>query len=56
MTINCSFDFLSSCLYNDYMDKGRVVVCDTCNKEIEVRWGIFAHDTLSRHLKEHKNG
>lgn len=33
----------------------RFVICDKCNKEIELRWGIFAHDTLSRHLKaEHK--
>jgi len=33
----------------------RLVICDKCNKEIELRWGIFAHDTLSRHLKaEHK--
>ena len=29
----------------------RVVVCDICNKEIELRWGIFAHDSLSRHRK-----
>lgn len=33
----------------------RVVICDICNKEIELRWGIFAHDTLGRHKKEHKN-
>ena len=33
------------------MDKNKVVVCDICSKEIEVRWGIFAHDTLSRHRK-----
>lgn len=33
----------------------RIVVCDICKKEIEVRGGIFAHDTLSRHRKaEHK--
>lgn len=33
----------------------RHVVCDMCKKEIELRWGIFAHDTLSRHKKaEHK--
>jgi len=30
---------------------GRVVVCDLCKKEIELRWGIFAHDSLSRHRK-----
>ena len=36
------------------MDK-KVVICNKCNKEIEVRWAIFAHDTLSRHEKaEHK--
>lgn len=34
------------------MDK--VVICDKCGKEIQVRWGIFAHDTLSRHKKEHR--
>lgn len=33
----------------------RVVICEKCNKEIEVRWGIFANQTLSRHYKvEHK--
>jgi hypothetical protein len=32
----------------------RVVICPTCLKEIEVRQGIFAHQTLSRHLLEHK--
>jgi len=38
------------------MTSGRIVICSICNKEIEVRWGIFAHDTLSRHRKaEHKN-
>jgi len=37
------------------MEKGRVVVCDMCGKELEVRWGIFAHQTLLRHIKEHKN-
>lgn len=38
------------------MNKGKVAICDTCKKEIEVRWGIFAHDTLLRHKKaEHKN-
>ena len=33
---------------------GRVVICPICEKETEVRNGIFAHDTLSRHMKEHK--
>lgn len=36
------------------MSGGRLVTCNICGKEIEVRWGIFAHDTLSRHMKEHK--
>jgi len=37
------------------MEKGRVVTCDICNKDIEVRWGIFANDTLIRHKKaEHR--
>jgi hypothetical protein len=36
------------------MEKGRVVICDICKKEIELRWGIFGHDTISRHKKEHK--
>jgi len=33
----------------------RTVICEKCNKEIEVRWGIFANQTLSRHYGlEHK--
>jgi hypothetical protein len=37
------------------MEKGRVIICDICNKDIEVRWGIFAHQTLYRHKKaDHK--
>jgi len=37
------------------MEKGRVVICDLCNKTIEVRWGIFAHQSLYRHKKaDHK--
>ncbi len=36
------------------MSGGRLVICNICGKEIEVRWGIFAHDTLGRHMKEHK--
>lgn len=37
------------------VEKGRVVICELCSKNIEVRWGIFAHDTLFRHKKvEHK--
>jgi hypothetical protein len=34
------------------MDK--IIICEICSKHIVVRWGIFAHDTLNRHLKEHK--
>jgi hypothetical protein len=34
---------------------GRFVICNVCKKEIEVRSGIFAHETLRRHIiKEHK--
>jgi hypothetical protein len=33
------------------VEKGRVVICDICKKGIEVRWGIFANDTLLRHKK-----
>ena len=36
------------------MEKGRVIICNICLKEIELRWGIFGHDALSRHKKEHK--
>ena len=32
----------------------RVVVCTNCNKELEVRSGVFAHATLARHMKEHR--
>jgi hypothetical protein len=32
----------------------RIVKCSICDKEIEVRWAIFASDTLNRHMKEHK--
>ena len=31
----------------------RTVVCPTCNKEWELRWGVFAYESLSRHMKEH---
>jgi uncharacterized protein YbaR (Trm112 family) len=31
----------------------RVVICPTCKKELEVRSGIFAHQTLYRHMKAH---
>lgn len=37
------------------MSGSRLVICDICNKEIELRWGIFGHDTLNRHKKvDHK--
>lgn len=32
----------------------RVVVCEDCKKEWELRWGIFAHQSLARHKKEHR--
>jgi hypothetical protein len=32
----------------------RTVICPKCKKEMEVRKGIFAHETLYRHSKEHK--
>jgi len=31
----------------------RYVICPNCSKEIELRWGIFGHNTLARHLKQH---
>jgi hypothetical protein len=37
------------------VEKGRVAICDICSREIEVRWGVFANATISRHKKaEHK--
>jgi hypothetical protein len=37
------------------VEKGRTVNCELCGRDIEVRWGIFANETLSRHKKaEHK--
>jgi len=36
------------------MEKSRYIICEVCGREIEVRWGIFASDTLVRHMKEHK--
>lgn len=35
------------------MAANRIVICETCGREIEVRSG-FAHMTLARHMKEHK--
>lgn len=32
----------------------RTVVCSICKKEWELRWGIMANESLSRHMKEHK--
>ena len=40
-------------MYNKIM-ANKFIICDICKKEIEVRSGIFAHDTLNRHMKEHK--
>jgi len=37
------------------MAYNRAVICEKCEKEIEVRNGIMAFETLSRHkAKEHK--
>jgi hypothetical protein len=35
------------------MTSTRNITCNICKREIEVRWAIFASDTLSRHMKEH---
>jgi hypothetical protein len=35
------------------MASNRIVICEICKKEIEVR-SDFAYLTLSRHKKEHK--
>jgi len=35
------------------MASNRIVICSICKREIEVRSG-FAHETLTRHMKEHK--
>ena len=33
----------------------RTIVCNICKKEWDLRWGIFGHDSLARHIKaEHK--
>jgi hypothetical protein len=33
----------------------RAVICEKCGRDIEVRWGIMAYQTLKRHMsKEHK--
>jgi hypothetical protein len=38
------------------MEYKRIVVCNICKKEIQIR-GTMAHDTLYRHIKaEHKIG
>jgi predicted nucleic acid-binding Zn ribbon protein len=33
----------------------RLIKCPTCGKEWDLRWGIFGHDSLARHMKEHKD-
>ena len=35
------------------MAANRIVICEICGRELEVRSG-FAHLTLARHLKEQK--
>ena len=30
----------------------RLVICPICKKEWDLRWGIFAHDSLFRHTKD----
>jgi hypothetical protein len=32
----------------------RTLTCTTCKKQWELRWGIMANESLSRHNKEHK--
>ena len=29
----------------------RILICPICKKEWDLRWGIFAHDSLARHMK-----
>ena len=31
----------------------RTLTCPNCKKEWELRWGIMANESLSRHMKEH---
>lgn len=35
------------------MSANRQVTCPICQRDIDVRSG-FAHETLTRHIKEHK--
>ena len=35
------------------MSANRIVKCDVCGRELEVR-SKFAHETLNRHIREHK--
>lgn len=30
----------------------RMIICPICKKEWDLRWGIFGHDSLSRHMKD----
>jgi len=32
----------------------RTLICPDCKKEWELRWGIMANESLSRHRKEHQ--
>jgi hypothetical protein len=31
----------------------RLVICSVCKKEWELRWGIMANESMSRHMKSH---
>ena len=37
-----------------YMEPIYGRLCPVCKKEWELRWGIMANESLSRHTKEHK--
>jgi hypothetical protein len=32
----------------------RILVCPVCKKEWDLRWGIMANESMSRHMKEHQ--
>jgi hypothetical protein len=31
----------------------RTLTCPICKKQWDLRWGIMANESLSRHMKEH---
>jgi hypothetical protein len=37
------------------MSANRIVICPTCERDIQVR-SSFAYMTLTSHMKEHSNG